>query len=259
VKVLTPTPLLAEAAEVLANVRDAVVVVGATALEAALADAAFATVTPTRDVDVVVPVESVPAVVAELEGAGLRRSDLPNERAFTWVRGDLKVQLVRSFHPFPGALAKQLPQNTAFGMAARAEHQTSIAFLDDPGVRRLVCANGVCLLALKQAAFGRTRASDGRPVERDYHDAYLVISQIPDAVLSEWSRAAYEVRQRATDAIRRLAAGGDETAAAARQIVRLGAAASQRAAEADVRRAAARIARRIDVGAPKTVEAETDD
>jgi hypothetical protein len=27
----------------------------------------------------------------------LRRSEVPHERAFTWVRGDLKVQLVRTF------------------------------------------------------------------------------------------------------------------------------------------------------------------
>ena len=99
-KLITPTPLVAEAADVLAGFRDLVVVVGATAIEVALSDADVA-ITPTRDVDVVVPVEEAEAIVSALEADGLRRSDVPHERPFTWVRGDLKVQLVRTFHPFP--------------------------------------------------------------------------------------------------------------------------------------------------------------
>jgi hypothetical protein len=50
VKVVTPTCLLAEAADVLAPIRDVVVFVGAAALEVALADAASVVITPTRDV-----------------------------------------------------------------------------------------------------------------------------------------------------------------------------------------------------------------
>jgi hypothetical protein len=56
VKVVAPSLLLAEAADVLAPFRDRVVVVGATALEIALADASAA-ITPTRDIDVVIPTE----------------------------------------------------------------------------------------------------------------------------------------------------------------------------------------------------------
>jgi hypothetical protein len=63
VKVLRPTQMLAEAAEVLRPVRDDVVVVGATALEVALSDSRVG-ITLTRDVDVVVPVERAAEVVA---------------------------------------------------------------------------------------------------------------------------------------------------------------------------------------------------
>jgi hypothetical protein len=101
VKVITPTRLLAEAADVLADIRDDLVVVGAAALEVALAsdrrvevtatrDLDVVVITPTRDIDAVVPVDRAAVVVSRLEGAGLRRSEVDNERAFTWVRGDLK-------------------------------------------------------------------------------------------------------------------------------------------------------------------------
>ena len=59
-------------------------------------------------------------------------------------------------------------------MAAKRVHQVTVAFPDEPHEPRLHCANVACLLALKQAAFGRTRATDGAPIERDYHDAYLL-------------------------------------------------------------------------------------
>lgn len=246
VKVVTPTRLLAEAAEVLGAVRDDVVVIGAAALEVALADAPLVAITPTRDVDVVVSVDRAADVVSHLEAADLRRSDVPYERGFTWVRGDLKVQLVRAFHPFPKPPAKGLPDNPAVGMAAKDVHQLLVAFADEPAAPRLRCANAACLLALKQAAFGRTRPPDDTPVERDFHDAYLLISAAPDAVVAELNLAEHEVRRRAIDAISQLAAGDEVTAAAARQMVRLRIAESQRAAEAEVRRAAVRIQQRLN-------------
>ena len=92
VKVVTPTRLLAEAAEVLGPEGDEVVVIGAAALEVALADSPSVAVTPTRDVDVVVSVDRAADVVSHLESVGLRPSDVPYERGFTWVRGDVKVQ-----------------------------------------------------------------------------------------------------------------------------------------------------------------------
>jgi hypothetical protein len=123
VKVVTPTRLLAEAAEVLRAVRDDVVVIGAAALEVALADAPSVAITPTRDIDLVVSVDRAADVVSHLEAADLRRRDVPYERGFTWVRGDLKVQLVRAFHPFPKPPGRGLPDNPAVGMAAKDVHQ----------------------------------------------------------------------------------------------------------------------------------------
>jgi hypothetical protein len=256
VKVVAPTRLLAEAAEVLEPFRDHVVVVGAAALEVALSgvvsvattatrDLDLVVITPTRDVDVVVPVDRAGEVVGHLEAVGLHRSDVPHERAFTWVRGDLKVQLVRTFHPFPSPPARSLPSNPVFGMATEPGNQVIVAFVDDPGVARLVCANAASVLALKQAAFGRTSAPDDTPVERDFHDAYLLISAVPDVLVAEFAVASYEVRQRASDAVAQLVSGGHATQAAARQMVRLRAARTQREAEAAIRRSAMRIQERL--------------
>lgn len=240
-KVVEPSRLLAEAAEVLGEVRDDVVVIGAAALEVALAGGSSVVITPTRDVDVVVPVERAAEIVSHLEAKDMRRSEIAHERAFTWVRGDLKVQLVRRFHPFAKPPARALPANPVFGMAANPAHQITVAFTADPGEPRLQCANAMCLLALKQAAFGRTRATDELPVERDYHDAYLLISTVPRTLLEEFAYADYEMRTRATDAITQLAEGGVATQAAAREMVRMRVEQSQRVAEANVVRAANRM------------------
>jgi hypothetical protein len=98
-------------------------------------------------------------------------------------------------------------------MAANPVHQVAVAFSTEPSELKLYCANAACLVALKQAAFGRTRPADNLPVERDYHDVYLLVS----------------------------------TVAAARQVVRLRVEPSQRTAEANVRRAANRLLRRLPV------------
>jgi hypothetical protein len=244
VKVVDPSPLLADAGNVLAPVREEVVVVGAVALEIALADAEVA-ITPTRDLDLVVKAERVADVVAVLERAGMTRSEVPHERAFTWVAGDLKVQLVRSVHPFAKPPAKGLPENPVFGMAGRPAHQVAVAFSDAPADRRLTAVGPACLLALKEAAFGRTRAPDGRAVERDFHDVFLLIDEVAEDVLSGLRVAEYEVRVRSARAIDQLASGGDATVAAGRQMVRLGSAPTQRSAEAAVRRSARRLQRRL--------------
>jgi hypothetical protein len=244
-KVVAPGALLAEAADVLASVRDDIVVVGAAAIEVALADAVDEAITPTRDVDVVVPTERAAIIVAALEGAGLRRSDVQHERAFTWVRDDLKVQLVRTFHPFPKPPASELPANPVFGMAASPPHQTEIAFADAPTALRLRCANAACLIALKHAAFGRTRKPDNTPVERDYHDVHLLLAGASEDVASQFALAEFDVRTRALDAIEQLAGGGPATIAAARQMVRIGTTDTQPAAEAEVRRVATLARRRL--------------
>jgi hypothetical protein len=245
VKVVTPTTLVSEAAEVLAPVHDTVVVVGAAAIEIALADAQT-TITPTRDVDVVVATEQARTVIAHLEGAGLKRSDQPHEAAFTWVLGDLKVQLVRGFHPFPPAEARRLPQNPVFAIATESTHQIDVAFADAPTVRRLRAANAACLLALKHAAFGRRRAESDVIVRRDYHDAFLLIDAAADDIISQREAASHEVQSRTLAASADLAAGADATVAAAREIVSLDPATSQRAAEALVQRTALRLQRRLD-------------
>jgi hypothetical protein len=253
VKVLEPTRLLTEAASVLHDVRDDVVVVGAAALEVALAHETSAVITPTRDIDLVVPVERAAEVVAHLEALKMHRSEVEHERSFTWVRGDLKVQLVRTFHPFPKEPARGLPVNPVFGMAANPIHQVTVAFLNDPAEPRLHCANAVCLLALKQAAFGRTRPGTDVPVERDYHDAYLLISSVPDALEREFRCAESEVRTRAIDAADQLSEGGTATVRAAHQAVRLRVDPSQRVAEANVRRAAARLLERLRTAQPPAI------
>lgn len=237
-KVIEPGPLLAEAAEVLGAVREHVVVVGAAAIEVALADAVEHAITPTRDVDIVVPTDRAASVVAEIEAAGLRRSDVAYERAFTWVRDDLKVQLVRTFHPFPKPPADALPANPVFGMAAEPEHQTEVAFTDAPDRLQLRCANAACLIALKHAAFGRTRKPDDAPVERDFHDVHLLLSGAQDSVAAQFAIAGHEVRTRVIDAVGQLAGGGPATVAAARQMVRLGTADTHQAAETEIRRTA---------------------
>lgn len=244
-KVVTPTPLVAEAAEVLAEFRDLVVVVGAAAIEVALSDTGVA-ITPTRDVDVVVPVAEAAAIVAALEADGLRRSDVAHERAFTWVRGDLKVQLVRTFHPFPSEVAKALPQNPVFGMASVPASQVEVAFVSEPGRLKLRCANAACLLALKEAAFGRTRAGSDQTVQRDFHDAFLLIDTVMDDVVGEWEAAGHEIRERARRAIVKLGEGDDATVAAAREMVQLERAEGQRQAEARVRRAAGAALRALE-------------
>jgi hypothetical protein len=246
VKIIRPTRLLAEAAEVLQPVLHDIVVIGAAALEVALADASTIAITPTRDIDLVVATSHAANVVRHLEAADLSRSDVPHERAFTWIRGDLKVQLVRTFHPFPKPPADRLPVNNVFGMTANALHRIDVAFAENPAALRLRCANTACLLALKQAAFGRTRPPDATPVERDFHDAYLLISAAADTIVAELALADHEVRERSADAISRLGAGGAATSAAARQMLRLRAAATQREAEAAVRRAAISIQQRLD-------------
>lgn len=254
-KVIAPSPLIREAAEVLSPFVDDVVVVGAAALEVALAttpatasatrDLDLVVVTPTRDVDAVVPVSMARDIVAHLEAHELSRSEIEHERAFTWVRGDLKVQLVRTFHPFPRPPADGLPANPVFGMATKPVHQVIVAFAGSPTVPRLTCANGACVLALKEAAFGRTRAGEDGVVERDYHDAFLLMTAGSAAVLGELNEAESEVRRRVERAATLLAGDGEETAAAGRQMFRMDQAASQRLAEAAVRRGAARFAQEL--------------
>lgn len=142
-RTVRPTPLLRDAAEVLDPIRDDVVVIGALAVQVAL-DGHNVVLAATRDVDAAVETAVVDGVVAHLMARGLRPSELPHERAFTWVRRDLKVQLLRPFHPFPKGPARGLPVNPL--VSALADHRVLVAFDASPargqGAARSVSCDG---------------------------------------------------------------------------------------------------------------------
>jgi len=227
VKVIAPSGLLREAADALGPVWQEVVVIGAAALQIVLADDLSANaapvgliefvVSPTRDVDVAVEMPAAEAVVSQLEHAGLEPSDEPYERGFTWVRGDLKVQLVRPFHPFPSTTAERLPTNPQLSLLARLQHRLTVAFEEAPIEPRLQSANAAALVALKQVAFGRTRP-DGTAVARDYHDVYAVVAARSDDLELAYRAADYHVRSLVDRALANLAVqGGPQSRAAAEQ------------------------------------------
>jgi hypothetical protein len=183
VKVLRPTRLMREAADVLRPVRGEVVVIGATALEAALAgtDARSAA---TIDVDCAVGMNSAEAVIDQLESAGLTPSDEPHERGFTWVREDMKVQLIRPAARVVRPPVSGLVVNTNLSLTDR--YREAVAFDDAPEEPRLLVARAAAILALKGRAFGRTRPTGGL-VERDYHDAYLLVAHVGDEIAAEYN------------------------------------------------------------------------
>jgi hypothetical protein len=78
-----------DAAAILEPIREEVVVIGALAVQIAL-DGRDVALAPTGDIDAGVATEAVDRVVAHLEENGLRHSELPHERSFTWVQGDMK-------------------------------------------------------------------------------------------------------------------------------------------------------------------------
>ena len=242
-KVIQPNSLLYEAAEVLGPVREEAVVIGAVGLQVALADVPV-NVTPTRDVDLVVSAQRTQAVVNHLLENDLVPSEAPHERGFTWVRNELKIQLVRPFHPFPKGAAAKLPVNPTLTIAQDPVHRHEVAFVDDPGTPRFWVVNSACLLALKERAFGRTRA-DGDEVRRDYHDVLALIRYVPDDVVECYGRAKHEVRIRVQAGTRILGEDGEGTMLAANEMVSLGHAQTQREAEAIVLREARQFSRRL--------------
>jgi hypothetical protein len=171
------------AGDVLAPVRDAVVVIGAVAVQAALDGHAVA-LTPTRDVDAAVKTEAVDAVVMQLEAAELEPSTLDHERGFTWVKDDLKVQLLRPYHPFAKGPARALPVSNLIPELDR--HRVLVAFDDSPEVARFWAASAAALVGLKEAAFGRTRA-DGAAVDRDFSDVALLLDRVGEEIAAELS------------------------------------------------------------------------
>jgi len=242
VRVVASTPLLHDAAEILDPIRDDIVVIGALAVQIAL-DGHDVALAATRDVDAGVATAAVAGVVAHLEERGLRRSELPHERAFTWVRNDLKVQLLRPFHPFPKGPAQGLPVNNL--VSALVEHRMLVAFEAEPGRGRFWIASPAALVALKEAAFGRTRLS-GEQVDRDYSDAALLLDRLGLEITDE-AAGSPRIRGSVVRAAQRLLE--DEAAlAASREMVRAGHEDTIPAAEAATRRAAQRFLRRLDAG-----------
>jgi len=243
VKVVGASPLLLEAAEVLAEVREDVVVIGAVAVQVHLADREVA-LTPTRDVDAGIATDAAERVVAHLEARGLRRSELEHERPFTWVGDELKVQLLRPFHPFPKGAARGLPVNNI--ISELVQHRVMIAFDTEPNQGRFWIASAAALVGLKEAAFGRTRFT-GEPVDRDFSDAALLLDRVADEIAAELSTPS-PMRGRVLRAAQRLLTDEAATAAAARELVASGQEADHRSAEAVVKRSAARFQRLLERG-----------
>lgn len=93
-------------------------------------------------------------------------------------QGELKVQLLRPFHPFPKGPARGLPVNNI--ISELAEHRVLVAFADEPDRGGFWTA----LIALKATAFGRTRAS-GETVDRDFSDVMLLLDHLGPEIARE--------------------------------------------------------------------------
>jgi hypothetical protein len=238
VRVVRASDLMREAAEVLAPVRDDVVVIGAIAVQVAL-DGHSVALMPTRDVDAAVKTEAVERVVAQLRAAQLQPSPLVHERDFTWVKGDLKVQLLRPFHPFPKGAAKGLPVSNLIPELDR--FRELVAFEDSPETPRFWVATAAALVGLKEAAFGRTR-HDGERVDRDFSDVALLLDRRGEEIAAE-VRDTPAMLACVRTAAERLIADEGASAAAARELEKTGEYDTERAAEIAVRRAAERFRR----------------
>lgn len=239
-RIVAPTPLLAEAAAILESIRDEVIVIGALAVQIAL-DGHDVAITPTSDIDAGVKTAAAERVVAHLEESGLRQSEVPHERSFTWVKGDVKVQLLRPFHPFPKGAAHGFPVNNLIGELEA--YRWLIGFAGDPDRGCFWAATPAALIALKEQAFGRTRAT-GEPVDRDFSDVVLMLDRLEDQIVDE-TRKGSQMRSRIERAARRLDEDEDAIRAAARELVHSGHEETQAVAEAAVRRTARNTLRRI--------------
>lgn len=240
-KVVAPTHLLREAAAILEPIRDDMVVIGALAVQIAL-DGHDVALTPTMDVDAGISIEKVDQIVAHLESEGMQGSNLPHERGFTWVKGDVKVQLIRAFHPFPRGTADGLPVNNM--VSELDEHKWLIALEGDPARGCMWAVRPAALIGLKEQAFGRTRTS-GEPVDRDFSDALVLMDRLGEQIAEELA-AAPQMRGRVRRAAETLSTDSNAAAAAARELVATGEEESRRSAEATVARATRNILRELE-------------
>ena len=239
-KVVAPTALMVEAAALLEPIRDDVVVIGAVAVQVALAGHDVL-LTPTRDIDAWATADVIERVVAHLEQEGLRPSTEEHERSFTWVKGDIRIQLLRPFHPFPKGAARGLPVNNM--LSELDAFREIVAFADDPTCPRFWVASPAALVGLKEMAFGRTRHS-GEPVDRDFSDVALLLDRLGDEIVAEVA-GSFAMRGRVRRAGERLASDDVAIASAARELVGSGQEDTQLAAEVAVRRGARRFLRRL--------------
>lgn len=231
-RVVAPTGLSREAAEILHPVRDDIVVIGALAVQIAL-EGHEIPLTPTLDVDAGISTDRVAAVVAHLEGGGLRRSEDKHEQGFTWVRDKLKVQLVRPFHPFPKPPADRLPVNNLIRELSR--YRWLVAFEEDPERGLFWAARPAALVGLKEAAFGRTRPS-GEKVDRDYSDVVLLLENEHERISEEVSGDG-RMRSRVRRAAQRLSEEPAASESAVRELVASGCSETPREAAVTVERA----------------------
>jgi hypothetical protein len=245
VRVILPSELARNAAETLHPVREDVIVIGALAVQIALAGHEV-TLTPTRDIDAGTTAESAAGIVAHLESVGFRRSNLPHEKSFTWVADDVKVQLIRPFHPFPKPPADGLPVNTLLPELER--HRWLVAFEEEPEKGLFWAARPAALVALKEAAFGRTRPS-GDPVDRDFSDVALLFDNKGAQIAEEVAEDA-QMRKRVLRAAERLRDEPTATEGAIRELVASGQVGTPREGEATVARAVREIAGELERDTP---------
>jgi hypothetical protein len=172
----------------------------------------------------------------------MQPSTLSHERGFTWVKGDLKVQLLRPYHPFPKGVAMGLPVSNLIRELDR--YRVLVAFDDSPEIPRFWSATAAALVGLKEIAFGRSRR-DGGLVERDFSDVALLLDRVGEEIAAE-ARTSSVMLVRVRTAAERLINEEMARAAAARELVRMGEQDSQRAGELAVGRSAQRFLRRLD-------------
>jgi hypothetical protein len=209
-----PSDLLRRGAELLGPVRDEVVLIGALAVQVALYGS-DTLLTPTSDIDVGSSTERANEVVAHLEQAGLKRSELEHEKPFTWVGDEIKVQVVRPFHPFPKGAAAGLPVNQL--VPELEVNRWLVAFKDEPAVGVLWAAKPAALVALKQKAFGRARPS-GEKVDRDFSDVALLFDYVGGEIVEEVATGG-QIRDRVIAAAERLHEDAEAAEAAARELL----------------------------------------
>jgi hypothetical protein len=232
--VVRTSQLLRDAATILEPVKDEVVVVGALAVHVAL-DGHEVTLAPTRDIDAGIDAADARVVVGHLEREGLRPSEIEHESGFTWVKDEVKVQLMAPFNPVERKWppARGLPTNNLVGELE--DHRWLVAFDDDPDHGCFYAARPAALVALKEAAFGRTRPG-GESVDRDYSDVALLFDRLHGEIVGE-ALAFPQMRIRVARAAKSLTETRPREAAG-RELVANGEEESQKSAEAMVGRAA---------------------